>query len=67
MLNFGWGEWLVILVLVLIIFGPKRLPELARGIGRSLRHLQHGLDEVKEEITKPDPKEKPQPPKSFTQ
>lgn len=32
----GW-EWLIIVALVLLLFGAKRLPEAARGLGRSLR------------------------------
>ncbi len=32
----GW-EWLVIVALVLLLFGAKRLPDVARGVGRSLR------------------------------
>jgi sec-independent protein translocase protein TatA len=34
------AEWLVILVLILLLFGAKRLPDAARGLGRSLRILK---------------------------
>ncbi|MBI4125335.1 MAG: twin-arginine translocase TatA/TatE family subunit [Deltaproteobacteria bacterium] len=51
-MSVGWGEWVVIAVLVLLLFGPKRLPELARSIGRSLRQFQHGLQDLKDEIKK---------------
>lgn len=40
----GW-EWLVILVIVLLLFGARRLPDLARSVGRSLRVFR---SEVKE-------------------
>ena len=33
----GGSEWLVILLVVLLLFGAKRLPELARGLGKSIR------------------------------
>lgn len=56
--NLGWGEWGVIFLLVLLLFGTKRLPELARNIGRSLRQFRHGLKELKEEIEKEPEKPK---------
>lgn len=34
------AEWLIILVLILLLFGAKRLPDAARGLGRSLRILK---------------------------
>lgn len=36
-MNLRGSEWLIILVLVVLLFGAKRLPDAARGIGRSLR------------------------------
>ena len=39
----GWTEIVIILIIVLIIFGPKKLPELARAIGRSVREYREGL------------------------
>src|SRR5688572_23981644 len=46
MFNIGAGELAVILVLALLILGPKRLPELARGIGAVLRASRRQTDEV---------------------
>lgn len=34
------AEWLILLLLVLLLFGAKRLPEVARGLGRSMRILK---------------------------
>src|SRR5919198_3731327 len=50
MLNIGAGELAVILVLALLILGPKRLPELARGIGKFLREFRRQTDEVRTTI-----------------
>lgn len=41
-------EWIFIAVVVLIIFGPKKLPEFARSIGKSVGELKKGIDESKE-------------------
>lgn len=42
----GSGEiLLIILVIILLIFGPKKIPELARAIGRAVREYKKGLSE----------------------
>ena len=46
----GMPELLVIMLVVLLLFGSKRLPELARGIGKSMREFKKAADEVKKEI-----------------
>ena len=50
----GWPEMVILLVLALIIFGPKRLPQLSRSIGRSIRDFKKGLSDVRDEIEKAD-------------
>ena len=49
----GTQEILIILLIILILFGGKKLPELARGIGNSFREFKkasHEIDEVKKEV-----------------
>ncbi len=46
----GMPEMMVIMVVVLLLFGSKRLPELARGIGKSMREFKKAADDVKREI-----------------
>jgi sec-independent protein translocase protein TatA len=46
----GWTELLIILFLVLLFFGPKRLPELAESIGKSIRRFRKASRDAKEEI-----------------
>jgi len=47
MLNVGPGELVVIFVAALLLLGPKRLPELARGLGKFLREFRRQTDEVR--------------------
>jgi TatA/E family protein of Tat protein translocase len=46
----GTGEIIVIFILVLLLFGPDKLPELARGIGRGLREIRKATDEVRSQL-----------------
>lgn len=46
----GMDEMVVILVLVLILFGSKRLPELARGLGKGMREFRKAAEDVKREM-----------------
>lgn len=54
----GWTELLVILLIVLLLFGAKRLPDLARALGRSLSEFKKGRQEGEDSVTKPDAKGK---------
>ena len=48
----GWPEILVIFLIVLLLFGAKRLPELARGLGQSLSEFRKAKDEFDKELKK---------------
>ena len=42
----GGGEWIILLVIILVLFGAKKLPELARGLGKSITNFKSGLNEA---------------------
>ncbi len=46
----GMQELLLILVIVLVLFGAKRLPELARGLGQSMNEFRKAKDEFQNEL-----------------
>jgi TatA/E family protein of Tat protein translocase len=48
--SIGTPELLVIMLVILLLFGPKRLPELAKGIGKGIRQFKKAMDDVKDEI-----------------
>ena len=48
--SIGTPELLVIMLVILLLFGSKRLPELARGIGKGIRQFRNAMDDVKNEI-----------------
>ncbi len=51
----GW-EWLIILVVVLLLFGGKKIPELMKGVGRGISSFKEGLNEAKKELEDTDDK-----------
>ncbi|MCM8768266.1 MAG: twin-arginine translocase TatA/TatE family subunit [Candidatus Omnitrophica bacterium] len=50
MFNIGAPELILILIILLILFGAKRLPEIGRAIGKTLGEFKKGLQEAKREI-----------------
>jgi sec-independent protein translocase protein TatA len=50
MFGLGAGELLVIGVLALIFIGPKKLPELAKGLGKGIREFQKAKDEIMNDV-----------------
>ena len=46
------SEWLIILVVFLLLFGGKKIPELMRGLGKGVKNFKEGVNEAKEEIEK---------------
>lgn len=44
------SELLVILVIALIFIGPKRLPEIAKGLGRAINEFRRATDDIKKEV-----------------
>ena len=62
--NIGTPELLIILLVILLLFGAKRLPELARGLGKGINEFKDAVDtskkeimDAKDEITSEDDKE----------
>lgn len=64
--NVGVWDWVIILLIVLVLFGGKRLPELAKSLGKSISAFKRGIKEGEEEFKKGlDEKDEP-PPQSKT-
>jgi sec-independent protein translocase protein TatA len=49
MFGLGYQELLLILVIVVILFGAQRLPDLARSLGSSVKEFKKGVTELKDE------------------
>lgn len=57
-MGIGWGEWLIILLVVMLLFGAGRLPALGKSLGEGFRNLKKGLsgDDDEPKLT-PDEKD----------
>lgn len=51
-MNLGGQEMMVIFVIILLLFGAKKIPELARGLGKSMGEFKKARDEFEREITR---------------
>jgi sec-independent protein translocase protein TatA len=52
--NFGGQEALIVLLIVLLIFGARKLPELARSLGSSAKEFRKGIEEGKTDDPEPE-------------
>ncbi len=53
MFGLGAGELLLIFIIALLFLGPKKLPELAKGLGQAMKEFQKAREDVVAEIQKP--------------
>lgn len=47
------SEWVIIAVVVLLLFGAKRIPQLMRNVGKGIRGFKEGMNDMRAEINKP--------------
>jgi sec-independent protein translocase protein TatA len=56
--SLGPMELIIIAVIALLVFGPKKLPELGSGLGKAIKDFKSAMSETTEQITKPEPQAK---------
>jgi len=49
--NLGFGELMVILVIVLVLFGAKRVPEISASFGKGIREFKRNLNDIEQSVT----------------
>jgi sec-independent protein translocase protein TatA len=57
--NLGAGEIIIIVLAILILFGAKKIPELAQGIGKGMREFKKAMREVEDDIKTIDKPDEP--------
>lgn len=45
------SQWIIILLVILLLFGGKKIPELMRGVGKGVRAFKEGMNEVDESLS----------------
>jgi sec-independent protein translocase protein TatA len=58
----GGMEWLIVILAVLLLFGAKKIPELAKGLGTGIREFKKATKEVTDEIQNAAPSDTPSKP-----
>ncbi len=59
MFGLGGGEMGVLLIIVLLIFGPSQIPKMARSIGEAMREFRKAQREITDELQRDEPVKKP--------
>ncbi|CAG1771037.1 Sec-independent protein translocase protein TatA [uncultured bacterium] len=62
--NLGPMEIILIVLAILILFGAKKIPELAQGVGKGMKEFKKALREVEDEVKSTDSKKTPDDPKA---
>ena len=52
----GWGEIIAIALIILLLFGGRKIPELMRGLGKGVKSFKDGVNGVEEPVVKEDEK-----------
>jgi len=52
-LNLGTGEIILIVAVILLLFGGRKIPELMHGLGKGVKSFKQGMNEVEDELKKP--------------
>ncbi len=60
--NLGMGELVVVLIIVLVLFGAKRIPEISASFGKGIREFKKNVNDVERQITEPEPRVEPRLP-----
>lgn len=50
--NLGVGEWIIIFLVILILFGAKKIPDLAQGLGKGIREFKKAVKDVEGDVKK---------------
>jgi len=58
--NLGWQELILIFLVVLLLFGAKRLPEMGKALGKGIREFKNAMREIEKDIDKDE-----EPPKKI--
>jgi sec-independent protein translocase protein TatA len=58
--NFGFTEMLMLLVIVLVLFGARRVPEIGASIGKGIREFKRNISDVDRQIREPEPESRPE-------
>mgnify|MGYP001060826344 FL=1 len=53
-LNLGTGEIVIIVFVVLLLFGGRKIPELMKGLGKGVRSFKQGMNDISDEINSTD-------------
>ena len=61
--SFGWPEILIIALVILLLFGGAKIPELMKGLGKGVKSFKEGMSEVEKEIKAETPKAQDDPSK----
>ena len=56
LLTIGWAEILLIALIVLLLFGAKKIPELMKGLGKGVKSFKEGMNGIEEPEIKEDKK-----------